>query len=307
MQQDFIIFAAGCVCAAIGGELFVAGLVGVAERGRLPSGIIAATLGAFATSSPELMVGITSAWRGHPELSLGDVTGSNVANIALVLAIPIAFFGLQTTRGAVFRELPFALLIFPLLYLAARDGRITAADAILFLAVFLFWLALLVFSAARSRTAESGERLPGRLFIATVVVVGLVMLIMAGELIVVGASGLAASAGIPPYLIGATVVAFGTSVPELATVVISSLRGQSEVGLQTILGSNVFNCLFIIPVATLIHPIDVDWPSLKFTLEAGLAATLLITPFGSSRLGRWRGVVLFGLYIAFIALSLKPG
>ncbi|MBI1211272.1 MAG: sodium:calcium antiporter [Alphaproteobacteria bacterium] len=306
MQEDLLIFAIGCVCAAIGGELFFSGIIGVAERGRWPRGIVAATLGAFATSSPELIVAITSAWRNAPELALGAATGSNLTNIALILAVPLLFFGLQTTRGAVFRELPLALLIFPIIAIVAFDGHVTSQDAVLLLAVFVFWLALVVFAAARNRTEADGHRPSGRLYLGLILIVGLATLFLAGELIVDGASGLAVAFGVPNYIIGATVVAFGTSVPELATVVVSSLRRQPEVGLQTILGSNIFNCFFIIPVAALIHPIAVEWLSLKLTLEAGLIATLLIVPLGSWRLGRWRGLLLLALYAAFIALSLKP-
>lgn len=299
-MQDFLLFAGGCVCAGIGGEIFVQGLIGVAARGRWPRGVVAATLGAFATSAPELMVGVTSALKGVPEISLGDVTGSNVVNLAVILALPILFFGLQTTRDAVTRDLPFALLIFPLLVIVGRDGRITSSDAVLLLAVFLFWLALVVRWAARNRT-EGDLVPPGALYLLLLVAVGLATLVLAGQLIVTGASALAQAAGIPPYVIGATIVAFGTSVPELATIIISSLRFQPEVGLQTILGSNIFNCLFIIPVAALIHPINVDWAAMAPTLAAGFAATLLIIPIGSSSLGRWRGFALIAIYVLFIA------
>lgn len=109
--MDLLIFAAGCVCAALGGELFVHGLVGLAQLGRLPKGVVAATFGAFATSSPELIVGITSASRGVPELSLGDALGSNIVNVALILAIPTLLAGLAVTRASTFRDLPFALAL----------------------------------------------------------------------------------------------------------------------------------------------------------------------------------------------------
>ena len=267
---------------------------------RLPAGVVAATLGAIATSSPELMVGITSASQGIPEISLGDVTGSNVVNIAVILAIPIALYGLVTTRDAVLRDLPFALSVFPLLVLVGRDGRVTSVDALLLLSVFLVWLALVIRWASRNRT-EASTKAPGSFFLLVTVAVGFLTLVLAGQLIVSGASGLAAAAGLPAFFIGVTIVAFGTSVPELATVIISSLRGHQEVGLQTILGSNVFNCLFIIPVAALIHPIRVDWATMTPTLLAGFVATLLTMPVGVWRLGRWRGVALFAVYVAFIA------
>ena len=301
---DFALFATGCFCAAIGGELFVQGLLGIAQRGRLPTGVVAATLGAFATSSPELVVGVTSALRGVPEISLGDVLGSNVVNIALILAIPMVIAGLRTTYESTFRDLPFALVIFPAIWFVARDGRIDAADALILLAVFLLWFVLVLVWAVRNRTPDDGtSRTSGALLLA-ITIVGLLTLFLAGQLIVTGATGLATAAGLPAFLIGATLVAFGTSVPELATVVVSSMRGHHEVGLQTILGSNIFNTLLIIPVAALIHPITVNWAGVSLALAFGFGVTLLTAPVVGSRLGRWRGVALLAAYTAFIAMSL---
>jgi len=134
-------------------------------------------------------------------------------------------------------------------------------------------------------------------------VVGLATLFVAGQLIVAGATGLGEAAGLPAFFIGLTVVALGTSVPELATVIIATLRGHQEVGLQTILGSNIFNCLLIISTAAFIHPIAMDWSTAPLALTTGFAVTLLTVPVFSFRLGRWRGAVLLASYLAFIAFS----
>ena len=299
---DLLIFAFGCACAAIGGELFVHGLVGLARLGRLPKGVVAATFGAFATSSPELIVGITSATRGVPELSLGDALGSNIVNVALILAIPTLVMGLSVTRESTYRDLPFALAIAPIIGIAALGGVITREEAVLLLLVFAVWLGLVVIFALRNRV-DDGEPVDGQLFVWSAAVVGLLTLFLAGQLIVEGATGLAAAAGLPPFLIGATVVALGTSVPELATVAVSSLRGHQEVGLQTILGSNIFNSLFVVPIAALIHPISTDWHTLSLALGFGLGVTLLTVPFFQLRLGKWRGWLLISAYAAYVAVN----
>jgi len=228
---DLLMFAAGCFCAALGGELFVHGLVGVANLGRLPKGVVAATIGAFATSSPELIVGITSAFDGVPEISLGDVLGSNVVNIALILAIPMMLFGLSATRESTVRDLPFALAIAPVIGLAALDGDISREDASLLLVIFVVWLGLVILWALRNRTPEGPDAVGSRALIFATACIGLLTLFLSGQLIVAGATGLAAAAGLPTFFVGATIVALGTSVPELATVVVSSLRGHQEVGL----------------------------------------------------------------------------
>lgn len=300
---DLLVFAVGCVCAAIGGELFVHGLVGIANLGRLPKGVVAATVGAFATSSPELIVGITSALDGVPEISFGDVTGSNIVNIALILAIPTIMFGIKVTRESTVRDLPFALAVFPILGLAAVDGTISRQDAGLLLLVFFVWLGFVVLWALRNRIDETGEGGASRFFIFATGLVGLLMLFLAGQLIVSGATGLAAAAGLPAFFIGATIVALGTSVPELATVVVSSMRGHQDVGVQTILGSNIFNSLFIVPIAALIHPIGVGGDALWTTLAVGFGATVLTIPIIGTQLGRWRGWTLIALYAGYIAVS----
>lgn len=300
---DLLVFAAGCMFAAIGGELFVHGLVGIANLGRLPRGVVAATFGAFATSSPELIVGITAAANGVPEISFGDAMGSNIVNIALVLAIPTLLLGLNVTREATFRDLPFALALVPIIALAVTDGRVERSEALLLLLVFVVWLVVVVLWALRNRSHDIQPGMNGFLIAATSIV-GLLMLFLAGQLIISGATGMAAAAGLPTFVIGATVVAIGTSVPELATVLISSMRGHQDVGLQTILGSNIFNSLFIIPIAALIAPISVAWSTAAPTLTVGFAVTILIVPLFRLHLGRWRGGLLIATYVAYVAMSM---
>lgn len=298
-----MLFAAGCFAAGIGGELFVLGLVGLADRARVPKGVAAATLGAFGTSAPELIVGITAASQGVPEIALGDALGSNIINIAVVLAIPLMIFGLHAPRDGVFRDLPVALAIFPIIGLASLDGVISPSEALILLAVFAGWLTSVVVFALRNRTAGPAAGADGAIVLMAAGLLGLATLIVAGQLIVAGATGIAIAIGLPAFLVGALVVALGTSVPELATVVIATARGHQEVGLQTILGSNIFNCLLIISTAALIHPIGVVWNDTLLALAVGFFVTLMTLPLFSLRLGRWRGFVLIASYLAFVALS----
>ena len=300
-----MLFAAGCVCAFLGGELFVHGLVGLANWGRLPRSVVAATVGAFATSSPELVVGVTSALQGVPEIALGDALGSNIVNVALILAIPLMMYGVNATRDSVVRDLPFALTIFPVIGLTVLDGVISRWEAVILLVVFAVWVGSVVMFALRHRTDEGEHLTPGEVrMVFACGVVGLATLFLAGQLIVTGATGLATAAGLPAFLIGATIVALGTSVPELATVVIATFRGHQDVGLQTILGSNIFNCLFIVSTAAFIHPIAVAWSTVALALATGFFVTLLVAPAWSFRLGRWRGFALMACYVAFVWLTL---
>jgi cation:H+ antiporter len=291
----------GVICAGVGGEFFVRGTVSLATWARIAPGIVGATVAAFATSSPELSVSITSALEGRPQIALGDALGSNVVNIALILALTLLISGIECSRDSIRRDFPVAFLVPVLTGVLAFDGTLSRIDAAILLAAFAAWLTETVFEARRQRSAAEevlgAHRLAPAVFSAAV---GLALLIGAGLLIVHGARGIALALGLSEFIIGATVVAVGTSVPELATALISKLRGHDEVGLGTVLGSNIFNGLFIVAVAALIHPIVFDPASVRVVLTFGLVAVLLTLPGKSGAIGRWRGVLLLLAYVAYL-------
>jgi cation:H+ antiporter len=295
----------GVLAAAAGGELFVRSLVGIARWARISPAIVGTTVAAFATSSPELSVAVGSALAGVPAVSLGDALGSNVANVALVLGSATAISGLRAPRESIRRDFPTALLAPLALGLLMRDGRLSRPDALLLLAAFAAWLALVVREAARQRSAGPAELGERRRWLAVALgLVGLGLLAAAGRLVVVGAEGIAAAFGIPAFVIGATLVAVGTSVPELATAVVAKLRGQDEIGLGTVLGSNVFNTLFVVGTAGAIHPIDVALHELAPAVGFGILTVLVALPGRSGWIGRPRGAVLLALYLAYVTLAL---
>ncbi len=291
----------GVVCAGAGGELFVRGTVSLATWARIAPGIVGATVAAFATSSPELSVSITSALEGTPQIALGDALGSNVVNIALILALVLLISGIECSRDSIRRDFPVAFLVPVLTGILAFDGMLSRLDAAILLAAFLIWLTGTVLEARRQRSAA--EQVLGAHRLAPAIlsaVFGLGLLVGAGLLIVHGASGIAVALGLSEFIIGATVVALGTSVPELATALISKLRGHDEVGLGTVLGSNIFNGLFIVAVAALIHPIMFDPASVRVALTFGLVAVLLTLPGKGGTIGRGRGVLLLLVYVGYV-------
>ncbi|MFZ5863722.1 MAG: sodium:calcium antiporter [Nitrospirota bacterium] len=305
-MTDYLALIFGVVCAGIGGELFVRGAVGLARWARVSPGIIGATVAAFATSSPELSVSVNAAMAGSPQIALGDALGSNVVNVALILALALVISGIQCPRDSVRRDFPVALLVPVITAVLFFDGELSRFDGFIMLGVFLAWLAAAVIEARKQRSAAEavlGER---RGWVAVVSgVVGLGFLIAAGNLIVTGARGIAAAFGIEEFIIGATVVAVGTSVPELATTVIAKLRGHDEVGLGTILGSNIFNGLLIVAVAATIHPIVVGWREVAVTLVFGLVALVFTYPTRGGLIERRRGVLLLVLYTVYLAAIIQ--
>ncbi|GAB2856898.1 sodium:calcium antiporter [Nocardioides pacificus] len=299
--MNLLVLAAGVLAAAAGGELFVRGAVGVALWARVPPGIIGATVAAFATSSPEFSVGVQSALAGTPVIALGDALGSNVINIACVLGIVLVMGPLVVDRRELRRELSFAALAPVLTLLALVDGELVRLEAVILIGVFMGWL-VLVTNAARKARQDAVEELGASTRWTALLssIAGLALLVLAGRLIVLAAKGIGADLGLDPFVVGATLVAVGTSTPELATTIISRHRGHMEIGVGTLLGSNVFNNLWIVGAAASIHPIRADVAEVLLAILACLVALALITPFRGSAHGRIRGVLLLvvaGVYM----------
>lgn len=305
-MNDYTMLLVGIVCAGLGGELFIRGAVGLAQWLRIAPGIIGAVVAAFATSSPELSVAINAGLAGDPQIALGDALGSNIVNIALILALALVIAGIQSPRTTIKRDFPVALMVPVLTGFLVLDGQLSRLDGVLMLALFLSWLTATTLEARKQRSAAEevlGEHRRGLILLSCAG--GLALLVFAGDAIVTGAKGIALSFGMDYFTIGVTVVAIGTSAPELATTVIAKLRGHDEVGLGTILGSNIFNGLFIVPVAAIIHPIAVPWQEVGLSLAIGFAALFCTYPNRVGFIQRPRGfllLILYGCYL-FAVLS----
>ena len=305
-MNDYLALILGVVCAGIGGELFVRGAVGLAFWARISPGIVGATVIAFATSSPELSVSVNAALAGKPQIGLGDALGSNVVNVSLILALALLISGIQSSRDSIKRDFPVALLIPIITGVLFLDGELSRFDGVLMLGMFIAWLVAAVIEARKQRRAAAKVLGEHRRWLTVVsCVAGLAFLVAAGNLIVAGARGIAISYGIDEFIIGATMVAVGTSVPELATTVIAKLRGHDEVGLGTLLGSNIFNGLLIVAVAAMIHPITVPWREVAIALAFGLVALVFAYPTRKGFIERRRGVLLLMLYVVYLATILQ--
>lgn len=305
--NDYQSLAAGILLAGVGGEAFLRGVVGLAQRLRVSAAIIAATIAAFATSSPEFFVALSSASAGEPEISLGDALGSNVMNIAFILGLALMIAAIPATWKSIRREFIGALLVPLFVGVLSVDGMVSRMDGVIMLVVFFSWLSLVVVEACKQRgaTASAPQGEKGSLKVTTACLIGLACLIAGGHLVVDGAQGLAVKHGISEFSIGATLVAAGTSMPELATIIIAQMRGCREISLATILGSNIFNGLWIIGIAAVICPIDITSWQTPIALIAGLLAVLMLIPSHGGLIGRTRGVLLLIAYMTYITLVLR--
>lgn len=299
-MNNYLALAMGILSAGIGGELFVRGVVGIARWARVSAGVIGATVAAFATSSPELSVAVTAAMAGKPQISLGDALGSNVVNVSLILAIALLISGMQYPRDSMKRDFSVALITPGIIGVLALDGLLSRLDGLMLLGMFFAWAAAVTLEARKQRNAieVSDER---HWWLAIILCcAGLVFLIVAGRLVVLGAKGIATSFGIGDFIIGATIVAIGTSMPEFATTVVSRIRGHDEVAMGTILGSNIFNGLFIVAIAAIISPISIDWLPVTTALALGTLSMALIWPTRNGHIPRGRGALLIALYIVYV-------
>lgn len=307
---DLLALLAAVPLAAVGGESFLRGVLGVGAWLRLPKLLVATTLAAFATSSPELTVSSMAALEGHPEIGLGDALGSNVVNVALIFGLALLFGALRADLVELRRDGILALAVPFLTGVLAFDGTLSRLDGALLLSLLALWLVLILRAAIGHRRAALAvappadgvaPMAPARA--AGALALGLVCLILAGQLFVTGASGIAATLGVHPFAIGAVIVAIGTSLPELMTMIVARWRGYDEVGLGTLLGSNIFNGLAIVGVAAAIHPIRAPQGGVMLALGFGVLALLWILPRGGL-IPRWRGLLLLATYGAFVAATL---
>ena len=301
-MNDYVLFILGIIAAGLGGDLFIRGAVGIARAMRVSAGIIGVTIAAFATSSPELSVAFSSGLSGAPEIGFSDALGSNVVNVALILGVTLLVGGIHAPRRTVKRSYVTALVAPAVLALLALDGMLSRIDGVVMLAIFLAWFVTVTVEAKRERSAAGavlGEshKWPALIYCA----VGLALLIAAGYLIVQGATGIAVSLGLSTFFIGAVVVAIGTSIPELATTLISKLRGHDEVGLNTIYGSNIFNGLLVVGTVAALSPIRVPAVETTIALVFGIVSVALTLPSRRNVIERWRGAVLIAIYVIYVA------
>ena len=266
----------------------------------MPPAIVASTLAAAATSAPELSVGVNSALAGTPQISIGDALGSNVVNLGLILGVALVIGDMPATRKDARRTYATAALA-PIATAALLiHGDLGRPQAIGLFGLFFAWLASSVIDARRFRAHATPRRTDSGARIVAMLVLGLAAMVGGGHLIVEGAAAVAASWGIDGFIIGALIVAIGTSTPELAVTIVSRLRGHGEISLATLLGSNIFNGLFIVPTVGLIQPVALPLDEVLPALAFGLIAVALCHPDRSEKLVRWRGLLLITVYLGFI-------
>ncbi len=297
-----VLIVLGVAVLYFGGEILVRSVSGLASALDVSSFLIAFTVVAFGTSAPELAASAAAAIDDSPELALGNVVGSNIANIALILGLIAVISPLELHSVYLAREVPFmiATAIATLAFVAT--GELARWQALVLFAGLLSFLWFMVRTSGGADIEDTPHEPPPMWKSVLGSLVGLVLLTAGAKLMVDSAQELARGFGVSESIIGLTLVAFGTSVPELASCLVAAARQQGTIVLGNVIGSNVFNTLLILPVAILLKPFSVsfhDWaPHLGVMLGVSV---LLAVFFLTRRLGRVGGVLLLGIYFGYIA------
>ncbi len=301
----------GLILLVKGADYFVEGSSSIAKRFNIPSMVIGLTLVAFGTSSPELAVSVSGSLNQTNGIVFGNVVGSNIVNILFILGISAFINPISIKSKTIFKEMPFAILTTIALMLMVMDGLINGAPIsvishsegwilLLFFAIYLYSM-VEISVLGKEESEEEIIVLPvPKSVIFTIG--GLVAIVFGAELVVGAASEIAAILGLSETLIGLTVVAIGTSLPELITSVVAAKKGENDIAVGNIVGSGIFNVLFVMGISGVIYPIDID-VAYYTDLWILLAAMLIVVPmmYTSKKISRFEGVVMMLGYVGYTA------
>ncbi len=312
--MDWLLIIFGLLLLLTGGEVLVRGAVGIAKRFNFSPLIIGLTIVSFGTSAPELMVSLQAALNGNPDIAIGNVVGSNIANLALVLGLTVLIFPIIIDKNTLRIDWPVMMLASLLFWFFLSDGTISFLDGLVFVSFLVGYLFFLFYNSSKNPNPEFNEEeepikykwMNSLTVLLSFVALGSLGLVFGADFLVDGASSIARKFGISDHIIGVTIVAFGTSVPELATSCIAAFKKQTDISVGNLIGSNIFNILAILGITALVTPINLqDYTVLSRDIYWLLAIAFIILPmtiFGL-KLQRWKGLLLFLAYLIFICIS----
>lgn len=323
MALNILILIVGFAVLVKGADIFVDGSASLARLFKISGLIIGLTIVALGTSAPELAVSTTAALSGSNEIALSNVIGSNLFNLLMVLGICAVISPVPTGKDIIKRDYPISLIATVLVFILASGiklfscdnpfkvdvnaeaGKFTRIGGIILLVCFVSYIVLLIIEARKhpSEGEKIEERSLGKCILF--IIIGLAMVIGGGQAVVYSAKAIARDAGMSETLIGLTVVAFGTSLPELVTSIVAARKNETELAVGNVIGSNIFNLLFILGVSTTIHPIGVNYASLQDVVVLFFVSILtFLFLLRKKKLTRVEGVIMILLYSAQVAFAI---
>lgn len=318
MIYFWFILIVGLGVLVLGGEFLVRGAVGIAKKAHISPLVIGMTVISFGTSAPELFVSIGSALDGNPEIAIGNVVGSNIANIALVLGLTVLIFPITVDRNSKIIDWPMMMGASLLFYLFALDNIIQIWEGAILFGILVVFTYLLIRNS-RKKSKKAIEEQDGQDEISAVkdkiglslilVVAGMIALYFGSEWMIEGAVGIANEFGMEKRVIAITVVAFGTSVPELVTSAVAAFKKETDISIGNLIGSNIFNIMAVVGITAIVKPIPVEETVINYDLIWMLGIALLLLPLMliGKKVGRLKGALLFAIYIVYITLTVIAG
>jgi len=303
----------GLLALLIGGEGLVRGSVGLALRLRISTLVIGMTVVSFGTSAPELLVSLNSVLDGFDDVGVGAVIGSNISNLGLVLGATVMIFPISVARNTIRIDWPLMMFASILFYLLARDGEIDYLEGLLFVLIlitFSVWIVLKsrkegkeIYASEDMEAFASDNPIYKDLLALGI---GLIGLYFGAEWLIEGVIGIAKDHGVSEKFISVTVVAFGTSVPELVTSTVAAYRKETDISIGNLIGSNVFNILAILGITAMVKPIKISPSINQMDIYFMLGIALLVFPlmYYGKKINRLKGVVLLLFYISYIYFAI---
>jgi cation:H+ antiporter len=310
-----LLLAAGLVALVAGAELLVKGASALARAFGISPLVIGLTVVAFGTSSPELAVSVQAAWAGKVDIALGNVVGSNIFNVLFILGLSAMVAPLTVARQVIRQEVPVMIVVSLLLFALAVDRGIGRLDGALLAGGLVVYTLFLLRQSRREERSGGGEVPPDRTWRQTatdaaVILAGLVLLVVGSNWLVDGAVAIARSLGVSDMIVGLTIIAAGTSLPEVATSVTATVRGERDIAIGNVVGSNVFNIMGVLGISALVAPASLAVPPAMLTFDMlvmiAVAAACLPVFFTSNRISRWEGglfLAYYGAYTAYLVMA----
>jgi len=311
--MNVLLLLLGLLVLVVGGDLLVRGAAGLAAKAKIPPMVVGLTIVSIGTSAPEFLVSLQAALKGVPDIAMGNVVGSNIVNISLILGLTVLIVPLPVDRKTITQDWPVMMSASLLLFFFGLDNQVSTAEGwILTITLILFtgYLVIRTRWEGPSDTIESDQkpaRFSGFGWLALFIVVGCVGLKYGSAWFVSGAVGIAELLGMSDHMIGVTVVAFGTSVPELTASLIAAFKKESEISLGNLIGSNIFNILGVLGFTAIIIPINVSEVIMQSDIYwmLGIAAVLLPLMVFTNKVTRSGGLLLVAGYVVYVFLVLS--
>ena len=301
-----VLLVLGFVMLVKGADWFVEGVAGIAEKFGIPQLVIGLTIVAMGTSAPEAAVSITSALKGNAGITVGNVVGSNIMNVLVILGLTAVITNLAVQQSTVRYELPFMLVIsIILVVMGMGDNTISFMEGIILWALFILYLTYLFIMAKKKKEEPEEEKARPMWQLLLLGIIGAVLVVWGADITVDAASNIAKFFGMSDRLIGLTIVALGTSLPELVTSVTAAKKGKADIAIGNIVGSNVFNILFVVGTTALVTPVVFESKFIIDSLVAfGAGVLLWLGVFKNRELRRSGGMVMLLAYCGYFVYLL---